>query len=331
MNNNKRKFVSLGLIILGGILVGVAIILLSIKKPLTKTTWKFQSIDTMKYSRDVAREKLGSKKFDVVIDKQVKEIADTGATHIALATPYDEEFLAFLKRWVKTARKYNLKVWFRGNFSGWEGWFDYSKMTRDEHLKKTQDFIINNVSLFENGDVFTACPECENGGPGDPRMNGDVEGHRKFLIDEYKVTKAAFGKINKNVASNYDSMNMDVAKTVMDAPTTAALDGIVTVDHYVKTPELLKSDIDFVAAQSGGKVVLGEFGAPIPDITGDMTDSEQSAWLLSVLNLLKTDSNVIGLNYWVGEGGSTELWNSDGTAKPAVNTLKSIYIDSQNN
>ena len=30
------------------------------------------------------------------------------------------------------------------------------------------------------------CNECENGGPGDPRHNGDVVGHRKFLIKEYK-------------------------------------------------------------------------------------------------------------------------------------------------
>src|SRR3989344_6298983 len=86
---------------------------------------RITSIDTMKYSRDVAREKLNSSSFDEVIDKQVSEISATGATHIAIGTPYDDEFLPFLKRWVVAARKYNLKVWFRGNLSGWEEWFGY--------------------------------------------------------------------------------------------------------------------------------------------------------------------------------------------------------------
>ncbi|MDP3888564.1 MAG: hypothetical protein Q8Q24_00825, partial [bacterium] len=98
-----------------------------------KHIMEFKSIDTMKYSRDIAREKLNDPSFDKVIDTQVKNIADTGATHVAIATPYDEEFLPILKRWVSSARKYNLKVWFRGNWSGWEGWFDYPKIDRSTH------------------------------------------------------------------------------------------------------------------------------------------------------------------------------------------------------
>src|SRR3989344_2717782 len=222
--------------------------------------WEFQSIDTMKYSRDIAREKLGDLEFDSVINQQVRDISETGATHVAIATPYDEEFYPFLKRWVDAARKNNLHVWFRGNWSGWEGWFGYPKITREEHLKKTEKFILNHKDIFSDGDVFSPCPECENGGSGDPRRTGDAAGHKKFLIDEYKVTKEAFRQIKKNVASNYASMNGDVAKLVMDRPTTAALGGVVTIDHYVATSEKLVSDIEFIAQASGGKVVLGEFG-----------------------------------------------------------------------
>lgn len=290
---------------------------------------RFLSIDTMKYSRDVSREKLNDPAFDSIIDTQVKNIADTGATHVAIATPYDEEFYPILKRWTDAARRYHLKVWFRGNWSGWEGWFDYPKITREEHITKTREFILKNRDIFSNGDVFTACPECENGGPsaagGDPRQTGDIQGHRKFLIDEYNVTKSAFKAISKDVASNFDSMNGDVARAVMDRKTTAALDGIVTIDHYVATPEKLIADIEEIARSSGGKIVLGEFGAPIPDINGDMSEDEQAAWISRALTLILNSKEVIGVNYWTNIGSSTALWNDDGSARKAVYVIRIIY------
>ena len=103
------------------------------------TFWSVRSIDTMKYSRDLSRQKLQDPRFDSVIDSQVSAIANTGATHVAIDTPYDPEFLPLLKRWVAAARKYNLHVWFRGNFSGWEQWFGYSKIDRKTHLEKTKE------------------------------------------------------------------------------------------------------------------------------------------------------------------------------------------------
>lgn len=320
-----KKYFTYGLITVGILFVCLGIIFaIQYLKP-SQHNWQFESIDTMKYSRDLAREELSNKSFGATIDRQVQEIAGTGATHIAIATPYDAEFLPMLKRWVKAARKYNLKVWFRGNFSGWEGWFDYPKITRVQHLKMTKEFIQKNADIFEDGDVFTPCPECENGGPGDPRQTGDVVGHRKFLVDEYSVTKFAFKNIKKKVASNYDSMNMDVAKQVMDKPTTKALDGIVTVDHYVKDPKQLRDDIADLARISEGKVILGEFGAPVPEITGPMSELEQYEWISHVLMLLQDDKNLIGLSYWVGEGGSTELWDEQGKARAAVTSISKYY------
>lgn len=293
--------------------------------PVRSTWWEFQSIDTMKYSRDVSREKLNDPSFDTVINEQVKNIADTGATHVGIATPYDEEFYPILKRWVDSARHHNLQVWFRGNWSGWEGWFNYPKITREEHIKKTKDFIIKHEDIFVDGDVFSACPECENGGPGDPRRNGDVEGHRKFIVTEYKVTKAAFRRINKNVASNFNSMNGDVARVVMNRQTTKAMDGIVTIDHYVATPQKLISDIGQISRSSGGKIVLGEFGAPILDINGNLSEEEQALWIREAMYGLIQTPEVAGLNYWTNTGSSTALWREDGRAKEAVETLTSFY------
>lgn len=290
-----------------------------------KSIWNFQSIDTMKYSRDLAFEKLEDTSFDVVIEQQIGAIAETGATHVALATPYDEAFVPFLNRWVASARAHHLKIWFRGNFSGWEGWFNYPKISREEHLKKTEAFLSKHNDLFEDGDVFSSCPECENGGPGDPRQTGDVTGHRRFLIAEYTVMKQAFERANKNVRVNFFSMNGDVAKLVMDKETTRALGGIVTIDHYVKTPEQLAKDIEAIAVQSGGRVILGEFGAPIPDIHGSFTEAQQRDWISRTLSLLQNISALEGLNYWLAVGGSTEIWHTSGQANAAVEALKRFY------
>lgn len=288
--------------------------------------WKVQSIDTMKFSRDVAREKANETSFDTVINRQVLDIAATGATHIAIGTPYDEEFVPFMARWVKAARANNLNVWFRGNMSGWEKWFNYPTMTASAHTSGVVSFIEKHPELFSDGDIFSSCPECENGALGDPRMKGDVEGYRRFLIAEYNAVKNAFSKIKRSVASNYYSMNGDVARLVMDPDTTRALDGLVVVDHYVKTPDKLVSDISEFARSSGGKVVLGEWGAPIPDINGTMTEERQAAWIKEALTKLAQSPDLVGMNYWVSHGSSTALWNTSGTERRAASELRSFYL-----
>lgn len=287
--------------------------------------WEIKSIDTMKYSRDLSRKELNNPGFDAIIDSQTKNIAGAGATHISIATPYDEEFLPILKRWVMSARKHKLKVWFRGNWSGWEKWFDYPSIERAEHIEKTKNFILANPDLFEDGDIFSSCPECENGGPGDPRKTGDIEGYRKFIIEEYREAKSAFKKIDKEVDANFFSMNGDVARLIMDKKTTTDLDGIVAIDHYVDTPQRLKKDIKELAETSGGKIVLGEFGAPIPDIHGKMNDEEQAKWLESSLQELAEMNELLGINYWVNVGGSTQLWTEKGIARPAAHAISKYY------
>jgi len=287
--------------------------------------WEVQSVDTVKYSRDVAKEKENDLAFNETIERQVELISETGATHVSIGTPYDEEFVPFLDRWVKAARKYGLKVWFRGNFSGWEKWFGYDRITREQHLQMTSEFITSHGELFEDGDIFTACTECENGGPGDPRLNGDVVGHRKFLIDGHKTADEAFRKIGKGVRTNYFPMNGDVAELVMDKATTKALGGVVVVDHYVSDTNRLLEDIIDLAEKSGGRVMLGEFGAPIPDIHGEFNDDEQAGWVEDAMAGLSSLDVVLGVNYWTSFGSSTQLWNGDGSARKVVQVLKKYY------
>ena len=283
--------------------------------------FEVQAIDTMKPSRDRARAGVSNE----AIDKQIQAIAETGATHVAIGTPYDAEFIPYMKRWVESARKHKLKVWFRGNMAGWEGWFEYPRITRDEHKTEIRKFILANPDLFEDGDVFVSCPECENGGPGDPRQTGDTEGFRKFIREEYNITYRAFKRINKDVIINYYSMNGDVARLIMDKAMTSKIGGIVTIDHYVKTPEELLKDIDMYASESGGKVVLGEWGAPIPDIHGEMSEVEQAAWLEDSLSKIILDKNLIALNYWTFTDSSTQLWTAQGEPKQGAAVLKRYF------
>lgn len=285
-----------------------------------------QSIDTMKYSRDEARGKAKDPKFNAEIDIQIKNIAQTGATHVAIGTPYDEEFIPFLTKWVGAARKYKLKVWFRGNFSGWEGWFGYPAMSKDEHILKTEAFIHNHQDLFKDGDIFTSCPECENGSIGDPRLTGEVEEYKDFLKKEYQTAKSAFQDIDKKVTANYYSMNGDVAKLIMDEEMTKSLDGVVTIDHYVESVDRLVSDIRAIAAHSKGKVMLGEFGAPIPDLHGPLSDHDQNKWIEEAMSELIKIQSLIGVNYWTSVGGTTELWNFNYTPRPSVATIRKYFI-----
>ncbi len=325
---NYIKYIPILMMLLGVVLISAS--LLTIKKqppvaPAPKPTIVIKSIDTMKYSRDIAREKLNDPSFDSTIDKQVSDIAQTGATHVAIGTPYDSEFVPFLKRWVDSARKNHLKVWFRGNLSGWEKWFGYPAIDRQTHIKLIGEFIKENPSLFENGDIFTPCSECENGGTGDPRRTGDTEGFRNFLIDEYNVSQQAFREINKKVATGYFSMNYDVAKLIMDPATTRALGGIAVIDHYVNSPAKLASDAKSLALQSKGKIVFGELGAPIPDLNGQMSEDEQADWINQALGSIFKTPEVIGINYWVNVGGSTQIWDADGNPKKAVEIIKKFY------
>lgn len=297
-----------------------------INPKIEERTWMIKSVDTMKYSRDLSQERLKDESFDSEINAQVKAIKSLNANYIAIGTPYDEKFVPILSRWVSAARKNNLKVWFRGNFSGWEGWFGKRKgsISREEHTELLRNFINNNPDLFRDGDIFSPCPECENGGPGDPRIAADVELYRKFLIDERNAALDEFGKLGKRI-SVLDSMNFDVARLVMDKETAKAMGNIVAIDHYVKSPQKLAEDVDYLSDKTGAKIFLGEFGAPIPDIHGLYTEEAQADWIEDALSHISKKQSVIGVNYWVAVGGSTALFKADLEPKKASVVIKNYF------
>ncbi len=294
------------------------------REKIRNNLFPIQSIDTMKYSRDLARAKVSDPNFKKVIDREMELIAGAGATHVAIGTPYDEEFIPFLKLWVASARAHGLSVWFRGNFSGWEGWFGYPKIGRAEHLRKLEAFIKKHPGLFESGDIFTPCPECENGGPGDPRNTGDKAGYRKFLIDEFALAKTAFNDIGKKIGL-YASMNGDIARYVMDRASAESLGGGILVDHYVSSSEDFGKDIAEIREKLGVDIGLGEFGAPIPDINGNMSEAEQAKFVRALMQeLYLQNADIPAVNYWTLEGGSTELVRG-GKPREAYSVVKEFF------
>lgn len=289
----------------------------------TDRFWPVVSVDTMKYSRDRARET----GILVQIPHLVAAVAALHPTHIAIGTPYDEEFYPIIKEWVEEIRKHNLNVWFRGNFSGWEGWFDYPKLSSvAEHHLKTKAFIEKHPDLFENGDIYTPAPEPENGLIRDPRHSGNKTEFLKFLSDSYETCSTAMKRIRKDVRCGYFSMNGDVAREIMTKEAIASSGGVLVVDHYVKDPEKLVRDVAFLYDKYGYPVVLGEFGAPIPDIHGKMTPEQQAAYVTDVLlGLLRLKDKVQGVNYWTAFDGTTQLFQNDVESRPAATALSLFY------
>jgi hypothetical protein len=323
----KSLLSSLGLVLGVGILMNIIIPQPQAEEPepMPALFWEIQSIDTMKYSRDLAREKMNDQGFDQTIDGQVAKIASTNATHVAIGTPYDPEFLPMLTKWVNAARRHGLGVWFRGNQSGWEGWFGYPEISGTAHAERTTQFVERNMGLFRDGDVFDPCPECENGGLGDPRQTGDANGYRNFLIDEYGSLEKFFQKNGLDVRVVF-SMNGDVAKLVMNKDTVRQMGNVITVDHYVRSPEDLATYAKGLAEATGAKILIGEFGFPIPDLHGDVPEEEQKNLVESALAGAARQGAILGINYWVSFGGSTALWDDEKNVEnPAINAIKAYF------
>lgn len=292
----------------------------------TSHLFPVQSIDTMKSSRDRARQILGSpNSFKSVIDEQMTLISDAGATHVAIATPYDAEFSPVLKLWVTSAREHHLSVWFRGNFSGWEGWFDYQKINQAEHKILLTNFLARNSELFDNNDIFTPCTECENGGAGDPRITGDIHGYNNFLIEEKQIADNAFFLQNKHITV-YPTMNADIANEIISAETVQAFDNSLLVDHYVRTPEQFLSDIQSIGKKLNAEIGLGEFGAPILDLNGEMTQTQQAKYVDKLfIGMYQMNTKIPIVNYWDLSGGSTALINEDGTPRSVYKVVQNYF------
>ncbi len=290
-----------------------------------ETLFEMQAIDTMKSSRDLARQKSNDASYTVEIDRQMNLIKRSGATHVAIDTPYDEEFIAYLKRWVKSARDHGLLVWFRGNFSGWEEWFGYPRMNANEHLSALEHFLTSNPDLFVTGDLFSPCPECENGGPGDPRSTSKRNEFNDFLEKEKNAAIQAFKTSGKDVKVVF-SMNADVARTELASKNFVGGSQIVAIDHYVPKASDFVEDVKEISDKMKRNIAIGEFGAPVPDLHGDLSEADQASYIMALLRgLYEQEERTPLINYWTLTDGTTALVRENGGPKAVYSALKAFY------
>ncbi len=287
--------------------------------------WDIRAVDTMKSSRDKARSWNTAPDLEEKIDAQMSAIKTMGANYVTIDTPYDNEFLPYLSAWIKGARSHNLHVWFRGNWSAWEGWFDYPKnLVPIQHLQKTDIFIQSHPEFFADGDIFDPCPECENSGNWNQPEDNAL--FNKFLIDQYLMSKKAFESMGKKVHTNIFSIIGGRAKEVLDEKTIATLDNTVTIDHYVADTATMTEYLDYFAKLKA-KIVIGEFGAPIPDINGSMNEDEQAEFVDAIFKeLYRYKDTVVGVNYYVLTEGTTSLLNSDLTPRKVAAVVQNYFI-----
>lgn len=290
-----------------------------------RTFWKYQCIDTMKTSRDRARSVPKEGNPRGVIVGELEMIKDLGGNCVAVGTPYDEEFIPYLKMWAEEAHKRNLTVWFRGNFSRWEGWYGYPKdLTPSDHLKLTEEFIKNHSDLFADGDAFDPCPECEGYGPWN--VPEDNASYLQFRQLQVLTLDRLFANLRKKVITNRLSTIGGRARDVYDAETIRELRGMVTIDHYVENTEDMETYIRYFSDEFGAQTFVGEFGAPNPGINGEMDEDEQASFIESIFEVLyENRKDVSGINYWVLRDGTTSLLNPDGTYRKAAYIIKSFY------
>ncbi|MBL8031746.1 MAG: carboxypeptidase regulatory-like domain-containing protein [Candidatus Doudnabacteria bacterium] len=295
--------------------------------------WHFQCIDTMKYSRDAAREFLdGPTKSAQFIAAEVAIIKSLGATCVSVGTPYDEEFIPLLKQWTTAIHAAGLQVWFRGNFAGWEGWFNYPLLKNTaEHYNKTYSFIVDHPDLFTEGDIFSPAPEAENGLLGSPWASSSA---RKALVDfawkSSDTCQRAVAVIQKKVHCGYFSANGDVARDVYTRDVLQKAGAVTVIDHYISSTVQYGRDLDVYAQKHKLPIVIGEFGAPIPDLNGDLTEQEQAQYVGELLRQFYTHKKqILGLNYWVLRGGSTQLLNNDGSERAVMEVIRDYFLPGQ--
>ncbi len=295
--------------------------------------WHYQCIDTMKVSRDAAREFLSKPEYATTfIVKEVAEIKSLGATCIAIDTPYDEEFVPLIAKWVSASRQQGLNVWFRGNFSGWEAWFNYPKLKNGaEHSAKLSEFITKHADLFADGDILSPAPEAENGILGNPwRTEASKQQLRDFVWQSSDACQRAIAGINKKVHCGWFSANGDVARDIYNHDLLQKAGAVTVIDHYVSSSSRMGRDLDTYASKQGLPIMIGEFGAPILDINGPMSESQQAQFVGELFRQFYTHkSTVIGVNYWVLRGGSTSILNDDGSERQVANVIRDYFMPGQ--
>lgn len=309
----------------------------TIAQPDSSKTWSIQSVDAMKYTKDV----ICNQKDEVWINKWVGKAAELGATHVAISTPYDNpkcgDAVAYTKTWIKAIRAKGLKVFHRQMPLQFEGIYDNPKSPGANFTAMVTNYIKTNKENYQEGDIFTPIPEPQNGGI--KSVNNCAQGvcifsstanFNQWLRDTTIASREAFGQIGlkDKVGVGYYGFDGFIAwghnnpdwqgKGFLEDETVRII-GHIAVDHY---PEAVGTEMGTDLAQLEKRfpntpIIISEWGT----IKGGNIEQQ----VKNSMGGAKRPS-VVGFNYWhLGPGGNEALINDDFTNRPQFNEVQSFF------
>ncbi len=320
MKNINRKIFPISLLPL------LSLILLLITGPLTRvifahvttTTLPFlASVDTMKVSRDTETRPLSQQEIMQI----VKMTASLHTNYITVDT--DWEYPAYMQEWITAIRVTGNHIWFRGHPNQWENSNGAEGlMTPGMYEETEQQFILAHPNFFQPGDIFDPCSEPEDGHYWEARYgtqwtsnapNVATHAFNLFLRGTTDVANAAFQQLGINgVITTVHSTNSFFASQPgeLEAATVAQF-GYLTVDSY---PEQSTTDAQTAVYARVSELQRIEQLWHVPIIIGEMgysnnvqvDDQTQQRVLTAELAAIVQLPYVIGVNYWVGPGSSTD-------------------------
>lgn len=298
----------------------------------------YRGIDVMKWTKDT----LKNQPSDAQIDGIVSTIVNTiHPTHIAISIPMDpsadypgsapspRDAYAFTQRWSDSIHNHGVKVLWRGTWSGIEGIYNFPKQVGTNRfpagtaatavtdgnstwLGKTYQYIVNNPSFFQNGDIWAPLPErtenifqdstsfLSHGGA------GIQTNYANFFKDLKTISDQAFAQIGKQPITGFTANNFTEVKSTWLPQSLFDAMGIIAIDHYAHSPADLDADLRFIYNLRKKPVFLQEWG----DYWNEgMPESERAAYLnqiYGVLQNLVNDGVIVGFNYWGAWVGDNE-------------------------
>ncbi len=295
--------------------------------------WKVRSIDTQVVSRhwtNVPRESIAT---------QIQMLAHLNVNYVAIATPYDR--VEEMRMWVEEIHNQGLHVWFRSHWNEWEG-DDKAvpRMTSEQYLEQTRQFIADHKDLFKPGDAFTMSVEPEQVGVGLGKRFANWEEYRIFVLNQILVANQAFEGIGMKhqIFTNWISTNGWVVKNAFTKEFVQHL-GLVTVDHYPEQtatigekdniPEMVAAmsrDLDEMYRQWNVPILLGEWGYQIHQ---EVSDDFQAKMIEEMMAMLATKKYLVGVNYWVHMGHYSRIigdrYGADLQYRPAADVIRRWY------
>ncbi len=264
-------------------------------------------------------------------------------------TTYRGEFVVTVTN--STTFTYTLPTTAASPATGSIGW----RFGRQTYLDHTYDFIVNNSSLFQAGDMFGMCVEADQADaqsmtfktPGTTTFNTAV--YNQFQKDQVRYANAAFAAIGLThlvhtwpISHNVSNLNLNGQTVNVGGSTSTGnssglgdsdiqtyFAGRLSLDHYEDASVIdgntyktdYGSDLDKFALafpsikQAGGGLMLSEWGFHTQT---DYGDGVQYGVYDSVVTQVQNRNFVIGVNFWNHLGQlQSSLWkDNSGTIIP---------------